>query len=88
MLALFTKNGRIVQATGVSFAVVGTTMHIFNVASVMPSPISHAWSTLAIAGFFLTSSSQIRNSLVKLKFIKKRVHKRQTPNTHNDVALP
>jgi hypothetical protein len=59
MLAIVTKNVRIVQGTGVSFAVVGTTMHMLNIANMVPSPISHTWSTLAIAGFFLTSSSQI-----------------------------
>lgn len=52
MLAILTKNGKIVQGTGISFAVVGTTMHILNLASMVPSPVSHTWSTLAIAGSF------------------------------------
>jgi hypothetical protein len=86
MLAIFTKNGRVVQGTGVSFAVVGTTMHILNIASMVPSPIGHTWSTLAIAGFFLTSSSQIGKNLLKLKLSKSK--KSPSQNHKNDVALP
>ena len=85
MLALFTKNGRVIQGTGVTFALVGTSMHILNVINLMPSPVSHTWSTLAIAGFFLTSSSQISNSIGKLGVLNKS----QTSQIHkNDVALP
>ena len=55
----------------------------------MPSPISHKWSTPAIAGFFLTSSSQLSNGLGKLGGLKKRRNKSQTSQIHkNDVALP
>jgi hypothetical protein len=90
MLALFTKNGRVIQGTGVTFALVGTSMHILNVINLMPSPVSHTWSTLAIAGFFLTSSSQISSGLGKLGGLKKRQkNKSQTSHIHkNDVALP
>ncbi|WP_337861946.1 hypothetical protein [Nitrososphaera sp.] len=88
MLAILTKNGKIVQGTGISFAVVGTTMHILNVASMVPSPVSHTWSTLAIAGFFLTSSSQIGRSTL-FKGLVKKGKKSQVSRTHkNDVALP
>jgi hypothetical protein len=83
MLALFTKNGRVIQGTGVTFALVGTSMHILNVINLMPSPISHTWSTLAIAGFFLTSSSQISNGLGKFGGLKKRQKKQVT-----NIAYP
>jgi hypothetical protein len=88
MMAIFTKNGRVLQGTGISFAVVGTTMHILNVANMVPSPIGHTWSTIAIAGFFLTSSSQIGRGLFKLKFIKKSKKSRLLHTHKNDVTLP
>jgi hypothetical protein len=64
MLTLFTKNRRIVQNAGISFAILGTTMHVLNVANVVTPPVSHTWSTVAIAGFFLTTSSQIGKSIM------------------------
>ena len=87
MLAIFTKNGSIVYGTGISFAVVGTAMHILNVVNAIPSPLSHTWSTLAIVGFFLTSSTQIGRGIFKLNALKK--HKAPPQYIHkNDVALP
>lgn len=87
MLAIFTKSSRVVQGTGVSFAVVGTTMHILNVANMVPIPIGHTWSTVAIAGFFLTSSSQIGKGISKMKLVKEKKF-RPLHNHKNDVALP
>lgn len=87
MLAVITKNNRIVYGTGVSFAVIGTAMHVLNVASVMPLPLSHTWSTLAIVGFFLTSSTQIGRGFSKLHALRKR----NAPSRYihrNDVSLP
>ena len=46
VLAILTKNGRLVQGIGVSFAVVGTTMHILNVVNMVRIPIGHTWSLL------------------------------------------
>lgn len=87
MLAIFTKNVRLIQGTGVSFAVVGTTIHILNVVNMVPIPVGHTWSTIAIAGFFLTSSSQIGKGLFKMKLVKE---KKSWPsrNHKNDVSLP
>ena len=63
MLALLVRNSRIIQSTGMSFAVLGTTMHMLNVANLMSPSLSHTWSAIAILGFVLTASSQIRGSL-------------------------
>jgi hypothetical protein len=90
MLTLFIKNKRIVQRTDMSFAVVGTTMHVFNVANMMTSTLSHAWSTIAIAGFVLTASSEVGIPLVKR--IPARRRRRgsagQPGSTGNDAVLP
>ena len=88
MLALLVRNSRIIQGTGMSFAVLGTTMHALNVANIMPPSLSHTWSAIAILGFVLTASSQIRCSLVGSMSRVKRVGKTAPTNERNDVALP
>ncbi len=88
MLAILTKNKTLIQGTGASFAAIGTTMHILNVASMVPPSVGHTWSTIAIAGFFLTSSSHIGKGLFKLKLIKERKKSHLSYTHKNDVALP
>jgi len=91
MLAIFVRNGKIIQSTGMSFAALGTTMHVLNVANMMTPTISHTWSAIAIAGFFMTASSQIVKGFVKrIPMVNK-----QTSNAalssgvrNDDVALP
>ena len=91
MLALLVRNGKILQSTGVSFAVLGTTMHVLNVANLMSPTLSHAWSAIAILGFCLTASSQIRGTIIgKIFWIKrqKTATSNNTSNERNDVVLP
>jgi ABC-type enterochelin transport system permease subunit len=87
MLALLVRNSRIIQSTGMSFAVLGTTMHMLNVANLMSPSLSHTWSAIAILGFVLTASSQIRGSLSQAMPKIKRAGK-AAPRERNDVALP
>ena len=56
------RNSKAVRNTGLSFAIVGTGMHFLNIASATTPQISHTWSAIAIAGFFLTSISQLKES--------------------------
>lgn len=95
MLALLVRNSKIIQNTGVSFAVLGTTMHVLNVANLMSPTLSHTWSAIAILGFCLTASSQIRGTLIgKILWIKRRKtatsgsSNTTSINERNDVALP
>ncbi|AIF83649.1 hypothetical protein NTE_01586 [Candidatus Nitrososphaera evergladensis SR1] len=89
MLALIVKNKRIVQGTGMSFLVIGTTMHAFNVANLMTPTLSHTWSAVAISGFVLTASSQIGGNLVKkVRHIRKSKPGSRSSNNHDDVVLP
>lgn len=91
MLALFVRNSKIIQGTGISFAALGTTMHVLNVTNLMSPSLSHTWSAVAIAGFCLTASSQIREILSE-QILRARKHKNSfrviTKNERNDVALP
>jgi hypothetical protein len=87
MLAFFVRNKKIIQNTGVSFAIAGTTMHVLNVANLMSPLWSHTWSAIAIVGFCLTASSQTGSMLAgKMLRIRKRGNIRS--NERNDVALP
>ena len=91
MLALLVRNTRIIQSTGVSFAVLGTTMHVLNVVNLMSPSLSHTWSAVAILGFCLTASSQIRGVVTGKKFLtrkQKSANNNQRVNARNDVALP
>jgi cobalamin biosynthesis Co2+ chelatase CbiK len=64
MLTIFIKNTKFVQNTGMSFAVVGTTMHVLNVSDMMTPVLSHTWSAIAIVGFVMTAGSQVSKGLV------------------------
>lgn len=91
MLALLVRNSKIIQSTGVSFAVLGTTMHVLNVANLMSPTMSHTWSAIAILGFCLTASSQVRGTLIgKMPRLKRQKAAGSiTPvNDRNDVVLP
>jgi hypothetical protein len=92
MLALLVRNSKILQSTGVSFAVLGTTMHVLNVANLMSPTLSHTWSAIAILGFCLTASSQIRGTIIgKIFWIKRQktaTSNNTTSNERNDVVLP
>ena len=57
------------------------------VANLMSPWLSHTWSAIAILGFVLTASSQIRGSLfAKMPRIKRA--KKAVNIERNDVALP
>lgn len=90
MLAVFIRNSKVVQNAGLSFAALGTTMHVLNVASLMTPSLSHTWSAIAIIGFFMTASSQIGGGFVaKIPRAKRRkITGSKVNNTRNDVALP
>jgi hypothetical protein len=102
MLAVFVRNSKIVQSTGMSFAVLGTPMHMLNVANLMTPALSHTWSAIAIAGFFMTASSQIGRGLAAMMpSINSRRHggasssspaspggAQHNSNNDDDVALP
>jgi hypothetical protein len=89
MLTLFIKNRRVVQKTGMSFAVVGTTMHVFNVANMMTWTLSNAWSTIAIVGFVLTASSEVGVPLAERIPVRRRRRSSAGPvdNAGNDAVL-
>lgn len=90
MLGFFVRNSKIIQSAGVSFAVLGTSMHVLNVANLMSPSLSHTWSAIAIIGFCLTASSQTKGMLAgKIPRIKRKVAVKATSsNERNDVALP
>lgn len=89
MLAVFIRNSKVVQNAGLSFAALGTTMHVLNVASLMTPSLSHTWSAIAIAGFFMTASSQIsRGFIAKIPLINRKRGGSRSNNARNDVALP
>jgi hypothetical protein len=92
MLTLFVRNSRIIQSAGVSFAVLGTTMHLLNVANLVSPALSHTWSAIAVVGFCLTASSQIRGTIMgRMLLIKRRkatTGSVRAVNVRNDVALP
>lgn len=88
MLALIVKNKRIVQGTGMSFLIIGTTIHAFNVANLMTPTLSHTWSAVAISGFVLPASSQLGGNLAK-KVRRIRKSKLDSRSSNNrDVVLP
>ena len=76
-----------------SLAFAGATMHGLNVINVpglslplLPANLSHTWSLIAIAGFCLTSLSQVKGALTR-RF--RRSKKDVTPLARNDdVTLP
>lgn len=91
MLAILVRNNKIIQGTGMSFAILGTSMHMLNIANLVTPTLSHAWSAIAIAGFFMTASSQIGKGLItKAQCIglpaKSSVLSSSARN--DDVALP
>jgi hypothetical protein len=90
MLGLVTRNSRIIQNTGISFAVLGTSMHVLNVANLMSPSLSHTWSAIAILGFCLTASSQTRGALLKgMSRVRRRKARKVVPSKErNDVSLP
>ena len=89
MLAVFIRNNKIVQNAGLSFAALGTTMHMLNVASLMTPSLSYSWSAIAIIGFFMTASSQISRGLIaKIPLINRKRNNHGSDNARNDVALP
>lgn len=89
MLRFFVRNSKIIQTTGVSFAVLGTTMHVLNVADLMSPSLSHTWSAIAIVGFCLTASSQTKGMLTgKISIARKRRGIIRHSSERNDVALP
>jgi len=89
MLAVFIRNSKIVQNASLSFAALGTTMHMLNVASLMTPSLSHTWSAIAIVGFFMTASSQIsRGFISKIPLINRKRSGYRSNNARNDVALP
>lgn len=90
MLGLVVRNTKIIQNTGISFAVLGTTMHMLNVANLMSPSLSHTWSAIAILGFCLTASSQTRGTLFKgmSRVRRRRARGTVSANERNDVALP
>jgi hypothetical protein len=97
MLTFFIRNSKIVQSTGMTFAVMGTTIHILNEANLVTYAISHIWSAIAIAGFFLTGSNQIAKGLVAKVYVLKKndyLQPRRSNSTfqrqkdNSDVALP
>jgi hypothetical protein len=57
MLTLIVKDKRIVQSTAMSFLVIGTIIHAFNVTDLATPVLSHSWSVMAISGIVLTESS-------------------------------
>lgn len=88
MLTLFfRKNKKVVQSTGMTFAVMGTTMHILNEANLVNYSLSHTWSAIAIAGFLLTSSNQIAKGFITTRMIhmlpKRKESKQQIGNSIN-----
>jgi hypothetical protein len=89
MLAVFIRNNRIIQNAGLSFAALGTTMHMLNVASLMTPSLSHTWSAIAIVGFFMTASSQIRKGMIgKIPLVNRKRNNHRSENARNDVSLP
>jgi hypothetical protein len=92
LLGHIVRNNDIVRNTGLSFAIAGTGMHFLNIASVTTPQLSHTWSAIAIAGFFLTSLSQMKESwLLRLKKTVRQeagnlIHQQRAKN--DDVALP
>jgi hypothetical protein len=89
MLGFFVRNSKIIQTTGVSFAVLGTTMHVLNVANLMSPSLSHTWSAIAILGFCLTASSQTKGMLAgKLPHVKRKGMGPRPNIEKNDVVLP
>lgn len=48
MLTLIVKDKRIVQSTAMSFLVIGTIIHAFNVTDLATPVPSHSWSVMAI----------------------------------------
>jgi hypothetical protein len=92
MLTIFVRNGKIIQSTGMSFAVVGTTIHVLNVSNLMTPTLSHTWSAIAIVGFFMTASSPLGKSLIEMKSLISR-RQRSSPASiqgirNDDVSLP
>lgn len=69
MLTILIRNAKIVQNTGMSFAVIGTTMHVLNVSDMMTPVLSHTWSAIAIVGFFMTAGSQVSRGFFTVKRI-------------------
>lgn len=91
MLGFLVRNSKIIQSAGVSFAVLGTSMHVLNVVNLMSPSLSHTWSAIAIVGFCLTASSQTKGILAwKIPRIKRKVAVKATTssNERNDVVLP
>jgi hypothetical protein len=85
MLTLFVRNSRIIQSAGVSFAVLGTTMHLLNVANLVSPALSHTWSAIAVVGFCLTA---IMARMLLIKRRKATTGSVRAVNVRNDVALP
>lgn len=85
------RNTKVVRNTGLSFAIAGTGMHFLNIASATTPQESHTWSAIAIAGFFLTSLSQLKESRLS-KFLRKaRLRTGNAMHNHaknDDIALP
>ena len=92
MLTIFVRNSRIIQGIGMFFAVAGTAMHMLNISSLMTPTLSHTWSSIAIAGFFMTASSPLGNGLITAKALLTRrlriSHKSTNAVRNDDVSLP
>jgi hypothetical protein len=91
MLSHFVKDNKVVRNTGLSFAIAGTGMHFLNIASATTPQVSHAWSAIAITGFFLTSMSQLKES--KFSKFARKLRRRDGNAIHpharnDDVPLP
>lgn len=85
------RDTRLVRNTGLSFAIAGTGMHLLNIASATPPQVSHAWSAIAIIGFFLTSLSQLKENLLSrlARKVGQKTRKAIMQQVKNDdVALP
>lgn len=94
MLRILIKNRKIVQNTGVSFAVFGTVMHAMNVAHLTSANVSQTWSMIAIIGFMLTMSGQVNQALItrilnsKFYFLSFRHHQTGKSTGKDDIVLP
>ena len=97
MITKLVQHEKAIRSTALSFAVMGTIMHGLNVMHATNSTISHAWSIVAIIGFFLTVANFVnKRPLFEASKIKKWHNRQHNPQQNSanpvlardDVSLP